>query len=91
MEIEKQIGRGITILDGKGYYTNEKKQILYIIINRREVLRIKRIVEAIDENAFMTISHVQEVAGEGFTYLSPETQAERITDAEETWMEEQNN
>lgn len=91
VEIEKQIGRGITILDGKGYYTNEKKQILYIIINRREVLRIKRIVEAIDENAFMTISHVQEVAGEGFTYLSPETQAERITDAEETWMEEQNN
>lgn len=87
-EIEKQIGRGITILDGRGYYTKERKEILYIIISRREVLRIKRIVEAIDKNAFMTISHVQEVAGEGFTYLSPETQAERITDAEEAWIEE---
>src|SRR5699024_8587178 len=37
-EIEKQIGRGITILDGRGYYTKERKEILYIIISRREVL-----------------------------------------------------
>jgi len=83
--IEQQLGRGITILDGKGYFTNEKKEILYIIISRREVLRIKRIVEAIDPNAFMTISHVQEVTGEGFTYLSEEVQAQRITEAEEEW------
>lgn len=81
-QIETQLGRGITILDGKGHYTGARKQILYIIISRREVLQIKRIVEAIDENAFVTISHVQEVAGEGFTYLSTEEQAERITQAE---------
>lgn len=87
--IENQLGRGITILDGRGYYTRKKKNILYIIISRREVLRIKRIVSAIDPNAFMTISHVQEVAGEGFTYLSPEEQAERITEAEEEWIKEQ--
>lgn len=86
--IENQLGRGITILDGKGYYTKEKKDILYIIISRREVLPIKRIVEALDPNAFMTISHVQEVTGEGFSYLSPEMQAERITEAEEDWLEE---
>ncbi|MCC5896141.1 MAG: YitT family protein [Alkalibacterium sp.] len=86
--IENQLGRGITILDGKGYFTKEKKEILYIIISRREVLPIKRIVEAIDPNAFMTISHVQEVTGEGFTYLSPEMQAERITEAEEDWLED---
>lgn len=88
--IENQLGRGITILDGRGYYTRKKKNILYIIISRREVLPIKRIVSAIDSNAFMTISHVQEVAGEGFTYLSPEEQAERITEAEEEWINEQN-
>lgn len=86
--IENQLGRGITILDGKGYFTKEKKEILYIIISRREVLPIKRIVAALDPNAFMTISHVQEVTGEGFTYLSPEMQAERITEAEEDWLEE---
>ncbi|WP_161879030.1 YitT family protein [Alkalibacterium sp. MB6] len=85
--IEKQIGRGITILDGRGYYTKEKKDILYIIISRREVLPIKRIVEAIDPNAFMTVSQVQEVTGEGFTYLSQEVQAERITEAEKTWID----
>lgn len=61
--IEQQLGRGITLLNGKGYYTKEEKEIIYIIINRREVLRVKRIVEMIDPNAFMTISHVQEVTG----------------------------
>lgn len=85
--IEQQLGRGITLLNGKGYYTKENKEILYIIISRREVLRIKRIVEAIDPNAFMTISHVQEVTGEGFTYLSEEVRAQRITQAEKEWNE----
>ncbi|GEK90533.1 YitT family protein [Alkalibacterium kapii] len=83
--IEQQLGRGITILDGKGYFTKEKKEILYIIISRREVLRVKRIVEMIDPNAFMTISQVQEVTGEGFTYLSEEVQAQRITEAQKEW------
>lgn len=86
-QIELQIGRGITILDGKGHFTGNKKQILYIIISRREVLTIKRIVEAIDPNAFVTLSHVQEVTGEGFTYLSQEEQAERITEAEEQGLQ----
>lgn len=86
-QIELQIGRGITLLDGKGHYSGKKKQVLYIIISRREVLSIKRIVEALDPNAFVTISHVQEVAGEGFTYLPQEEQAERITEAEEKGMQ----
>lgn len=86
-QIEMQIGRGITLLDGKGHYTGKKKQVLYIVISRREVLPIKRIVEAIDPNAFVTISHVQEVAGEGFTYLPQEEQAERITEAEEKGLQ----
>ncbi|API88688.1 hypothetical protein BKP56_05025 [Marinilactibacillus sp. 15R] len=86
-QIELQIGRGITILDGSGHYTGNKKQILYIIISRREVLPIKRIVEAIDPNAFVTISDVQEVTGEGFTYLPQEEQAERITEAEEQGLQ----
>ncbi|MDN6294141.1 MAG: YitT family protein [Alkalibacterium sp.] len=86
--IEQQLGRGITLLNGKGYYTKEEKEIIYIIINRREVLRVKRIVEMIDPNAFMTISHVQEVTGEGFTYLSEEVQAQRITEAQEEWDSE---
>lgn len=86
-QIETQIGRGITLLDGSGHYTGNKKQVLYIIISRREVLSIKRIVEAIDPNAFVTISDVQEVTGEGFTYLPQEEQAERITEAEEQGLQ----
>lgn len=73
--IGEQIGRGMTVLYGEGHYTQERKNILYVIINRQQVMAIKRIVESIDERAFMTISDVQEVAGEGFTYHSPERQA----------------
>lgn len=73
--IEEQVGRGITVLYGEGHYTHERKNILYVIINRQQVMPLKRIVESIDERAFVTISDVQEVAGEGFTYLSPEDQA----------------
>lgn len=74
-EIEKQIGRGMTVLYGEGHYTRERKNILYVIINRQQVLPVKRIIESIDEFAFVTISDVHEVSGEGFTYLSPEHQA----------------
>lgn len=73
--IEEQVGRGMTVLYGEGHYTHERKNILYVIINRQQIMTIKRIIESVDERAFITISDVQEVSGEGFTYLSPEDQA----------------
>ena len=74
-KIGEQVGRGMTVLYGEGHFTQQQKKILYVIINRQQIMPIKKIVESIDERAFVTISDVQEVAGEGFTYLSPEDQA----------------
>lgn len=86
-EIEKQIGRGMTVLYGEGHYTQERKNILYIIINRQQILPIKRIIESVDDRAFVTISDVQEVSGEGFTYLPPEDQANIRDQKNREWRE----
>ncbi len=73
-EIAKQViekmDRGVTVLSGQGYYTKNKKEILYIVISKQEVSMLKKIVRAEDEIAFITIHDVRDVFGEGFIELS---------------------
>ncbi|MBF0780550.1 MULTISPECIES: YitT family protein [unclassified Granulicatella] len=66
--ISLHIPRGITILSGTGYYTKAQKHILFIVIGRNQLLKLTRIVNKIDPTAFMTISDVHSVLGEGFTF-----------------------
>lgn len=69
-EIKKGIlhkmDRGVTILRGKGGYTEADKEVLLCIISRAEVARLKSLVHDIDEDAFVIITDVHEVLGEGF-------------------------
>lgn len=64
--ILKETGRGITIIDGKGGYTNNEKAIIYCVVRKYEETAVKRIVKDIDKHAFMTITEVTDVLGEGF-------------------------
>ena len=68
-EIMDKRGRGITIINARGGYTNTDKDILYCIMSRYEVTAVKRIVRNIDRKAFMSITEVSEVLGEGFKDL----------------------
>lgn len=72
-EIAKQVNikmnRGVTVYAGHGYYSKEKKDILYIIIGSQEVVRLKRIVQNIDDCAFVAIHDVRDVFGEGFMVM----------------------
>lgn len=61
--------RGVTILEGKGGYTGQPRQVLYVVINRSEVSRIKEIVHQADPKAFMVIGTAHEALGEGFQPL----------------------
>ena len=65
-EIIKELERGITGLEGKGMYTNTNKLVLFCIINQKEIPKVKDIVKNIDKDAFVIISNVREVLGEGF-------------------------
>ncbi|WP_412521674.1 YitT family protein [Staphylococcus simulans] len=64
--IDQKIGRGVTIIDGRGYFSKEDKEILYVVISKTQVSRAKRLIRQIDENAFLVIHDVRDVYGNGF-------------------------
>lgn len=58
-----RLGRGVTILHGQGAYTGESKQVLYSVVTRLEIAKLKTIIKEIDESAFVTINEVHDVMG----------------------------
>ena len=64
--IDEQVGRGLTILNGHGYYSREEKDVLYVVVAKTQVTRAKRIIKKIDKNAFLVIHNVRDVYGNGF-------------------------
>ncbi|MGC4376011.1 YitT family protein [Fictibacillus sp. Mic-4] len=61
-----RLGRGTTKLKGKGGYTDEEKEVIYAVVTRLEVTKLKNIVYEIDSNAFITIMNTQETRGAKF-------------------------
>lgn len=64
--IMSEAKRGVTSIAIKGMYTGEMKNMLLCIVSRKEVISLIRMVESIDQNAFVMVSDVREVKGEGF-------------------------
>ncbi|BBB92856.1 MAG TPA: YitT family protein [Methylomusa anaerophila] len=62
-KVMARLGRGVTLLSGKGGYSGEERTVLYLVITRLEIAKLKNIIDEIDENAFVTISEVHEVMG----------------------------
>lgn len=54
-------GSGVTYLDAKGGYSNKKKSMIYFVVNRYQVVRMKELVHEIDPLAYITISEVADV------------------------------
>lgn len=65
-EIFSRLRRGVTIMDGKGAYTGQKKSILLCVVTRAEIPHLKMITKEIDPDAFLIIGQAHEVRGEGF-------------------------
>ena len=65
--ISTSMERGITVFDGHGHYTKEHRDVLYCVVARNELVRLKSIIHSVDPHAFVSIMEVREVAGEGFT------------------------
>ncbi|WP_368654456.1 YitT family protein [Ornithinibacillus sp. 4-3] len=65
-ELTDQMARGLTLLEGKGGYSQTNKEVIYIVINKPEIVQLKNIVSEIDENAYVTIHNVQEVLRKGY-------------------------
>ena len=65
-QVTQYIGRGVTIMNGRGYYTQEDKDILYVVITKNQLTRVKRLIAEYDENAFVVVHDVNDVLGNYF-------------------------
>ncbi|WP_181348270.1 YitT family protein [Thalassobacillus sp. CUG 92003] len=65
--IMKEMDRGVTVLNGRGSYTGENRDVLYCVIGKNEIVKLKSLVNAIDPHAFVAVNAVHDVLGEGFT------------------------
>lgn len=68
-KIMTDLERGVTILNAIGAYTHAERPVLYCVVTRPEVSRIKAIVKEVDPRAFMVIGQAHEALGEGFRPL----------------------
>lgn len=61
-------GRGLTLFDARGYYSDSEKTVLFCVVNRFEINQLKSIVAAIDPNAFIVVNDVTDTLGSGLKY-----------------------
>lgn len=67
--INAEVHRGVTILDGMGWYSKEPVKVITVIARKNESIRIFRIVKECDPNAFISQSSAIGVYGEGFDVI----------------------
>ena len=72
-EIAQKIGdeleRGVTVLYGEGWYSKQERRVLIVMARRRESTQIFRLIKHIDTRAFVTMTKVVGVYGEGFDHI----------------------
>ncbi|MEV9640134.1 YitT family protein [Mammaliicoccus sciuri] len=61
-----RLGRSITKLHGRGGYTDNEKDVIYVVVTRLEISKLKQIAQDIDPSAFLTIMNTQETHGATF-------------------------
>jgi len=64
--INEEVGRGVTVLNGQGWYSKQRRPVLIVMARRRESPRIFRLIKYIDNKAFVSQTKVVGVYGEGF-------------------------
>lgn len=60
------LDRGGTAIKARGLYHNVEREVIFTVVNRAEVARLKELVHSIDPRAFVVVADVREVLGEGF-------------------------
>lgn len=63
--LSNEFGCGITVLDAKGYYSDKNKKVIYIVVNRFQIPKMKNIVHIFDPSAFILVSEVADVFTKG--------------------------
>lgn len=61
--LSETFGHGITHINSKGYYKSQEQTVIYFVVNRFQISRMKAIIEQQDPNAFVTITEISEFMG----------------------------
>ena len=71
--VTNDLHKGVTVLDGEGWYTKQSRKVLMIITRKTELNIILRYIKSIDPNAFLSVSSVTGVYGKGFDTIKAKT------------------
>lgn len=66
--LSDEFGRGLTVIDAKGYYSQTEKQVIYCVINRFQVAKLREVVARVDNLAFVTLMDITDVIGTSIKY-----------------------
>ncbi|HJC78158.1 MAG TPA: YitT family protein, partial [Candidatus Alistipes merdipullorum] len=66
LRLNRDLGRGVTLIESEGGYTHHRSKMVMVICARRETLTVMNFVRQIDPDAFMTVGSVMGVYGRGF-------------------------
>jgi len=66
-KILSDMERGATFLKAVGSYTKVERNVLYCVVAKNEIVKLKNIITSVDPHAFVAVSDVHDVVGEGFT------------------------
>ncbi|MED2696870.1 YitT family protein [Bacillus thuringiensis] len=66
-KILSEMERGATFLKAVGSYTKMERNVLYCVVAKNEIVKLKNIITSVDPHAFVAVSDVHDVVGEGFT------------------------
>ncbi|WP_066675146.1 YitT family protein [Clostridium septicum] len=67
--IMNTLKRGCTRLRGAGAFTGEDRDIIYTVLEKKDLATLKEFIDTVDNEAFITIGHIEEVKGKGFPQL----------------------
>ena len=68
--VREELDKTSTIYKGIGGFSDENKEVLVVIVGRRELITLKRFIKSVDNNAFITVNNIYKVFGYGFKSLT---------------------
>ncbi|WP_277585422.1 YitT family protein [Psychrobacillus antarcticus] len=66
-QITNKLSRGVTILNGHGHFTKNSREVIYCVVAKNQISALKTVISSVDPHAFVSITEVKDVMGEGFT------------------------
>ena len=64
--ITSRLGRGVTVMDGEGWYTKQNRKMLLVLIHKTETNKLYSLIRSFDKEAFISMAPVSGVWGKGF-------------------------